>query len=310
MPNSFYQHQWDDATEAACRAIVRIAVLEDLDRLQDWTTVALVPAEAKAKATIIARESGTIAGLRAVEVLLDEMSAKVCCEAHREDGATVPKGEPLATLVGNARDILVCERPILNLLSRLSGVATLAARYVKAARDTSVTILDTRKTTPGWRRLEKYAVRCGGASNHRTGLYDAVMIKDNHLAFWNAEHSKQEKNLQEAIEVVRNFLKSDRTPKQSRAIPVEIEVDTLKQLAMVLPAKPDIVLLDNMGPEQLLKAVSMRDKNAPDVVLEASGGVNLDTVREIAETGVDRISVGALTHSAGCLDIALDWNAA
>jgi nicotinate-nucleotide pyrophosphorylase (carboxylating) len=224
----------------------------------------------------------------------------------------------VAQLAGSARDLLTCERPLLNLLGRLSGIATLTRQFVREIEGTAARIYDTRKTTPGWRRLEKYAVHCGGGRNHRLGLFDAVLIKDNHLAF--AESSKVD--LPAAIQRVRAFLQhpssgatdsgaTDSGATDSGATDaemlVEIEVDTLDQLRLVLPSQPDIVLLDNMAPSELRQAVSLRNELAPAVQLEASGGVQLASVRNIASTGVERISAGVLTHSARTLDIGLDW---
>jgi nicotinate-nucleotide pyrophosphorylase (carboxylating) len=204
-------------------------------------------------------------------------------------------GARLAVVRGRMRSILAGERTVLNFVQRLSGVATLTRRYVEEVAGLSVQVLDTRKTTPGWRLLEKYAVRCGGGHNHRMGLYDGILIKDNHLAAL-AGHSDP---ITEAVRLARH--------KHGTAIPLEIEVDTLDQLEIALQARPDIVLLDNLSPSQLREAVRRRDAVAPGVRLEASGGVRLETIRAIAETGVERISVGALTHSAPALDIALDY---
>jgi nicotinate-nucleotide pyrophosphorylase (carboxylating) len=205
----------------------------------------------------------------------------------------------------------------------MSGIATLTRQYVEAVRGTKARIYDTRKTTPGWRRLEKYAVRCGGGSNHRTGLFDAVLIKDNHLAFGDlalgdlalgdlalgAEASSANPvsyTPAEAVLRARRFLDEQGLAAQGCTI-VEVEVDTLEQLDEVLPAGPDIVLLDNMSPPMLVEAVARRNAAGSAADLEASGGVNFATVRQIAQTGVERISVGALTHSAVCLDVGLDW---
>jgi nicotinate-nucleotide pyrophosphorylase (carboxylating) len=192
---------------------------------------------------------------------------------------------------------------LLNLVGRLSGVATLTRRFVDAVQGTPARIYDTRKTTPGWRRLEKYAVKCGGGCTHRTGLFDAVLIKDNHLAWMQLRPG-------DAVRRAREFLRATlRDPAQAETMLLEVEVDTLEQLEDALPAGPDIVLLDNMSLEQLRAAVARRNAVDPGIELEASGGVNLRTVRGIAETGVERISVGALTHSAVSLDVALDWSA-
>ncbi len=197
---------------------------------------------------------------------------------------------------------------MLNLLGRLSGIATLTSQYVEAVAGTGAQIYDTRKTTPGWRRLEKYAVRCGGGHNHRTGLFDAVLIKDNHLALGSRSTGKDATRFTpaEAVRRARRFIERSGLPTANSTI-VEIEVDTLEQLVEVLPAAPDIVLLDNMTPQQLRQAVATRDKIDRSIQLEASGGVNLDSVAAIAASGVDRISVGALTHSAVSLDLGLDW---
>jgi nicotinate-nucleotide pyrophosphorylase (carboxylating) len=196
---------------------------------------------------------------------------------------------------------------MLNLLGRLSGIATLAREYIRRVEGTGARIYDTRKTTPGWRRLEKYAVRCGGGFNHRTGLFDGILIKDNHLAL------AADKNLTpaEAVRRAREFV-GQMTPENVPGVDasnliIEVEVDRLEQLDDVFAAGPDIVLLDNMPPEQLRAAVARRNAVAPNIELEASGGVTLETVRNIADCGVERISVGALTHSARALDLALDW---
>ena len=195
------------------------------------------------------------------------------------------------------RSLLAMERTALNFLQRLSGIATMTAQFVTRVAGTKAVILDTRKTTPGWRALEKYAVRCGGGTNHRAGLYDAVLIKDNHLA-WLAEGGDP---IGQAVKLAR-----EGAPKGTKFI--EVEVDTLEQFDRALEVGPDIILIDNLGPEKLAEAVRRRDERAPGILLEASGGVTLATVRALAETGVDRISVGALTHSAPALDIGLDFD--
>jgi nicotinate-nucleotide pyrophosphorylase (carboxylating) len=211
------------------------------------------------------------------------------------DGSRVLRGDRLAVASGSMRSILTSERTALNFLQRLSGVATQTRTFVDAVAGLPVAILDTRKTTPGWRLLEKYAVRMGGGQNHRIGLYDGILIKDNHLAALG--------DVRGAVAVAVNSAR-----KMVRAgLTVEVEVETLDQLDQALTCAPDIVLLDNMTLEQMRECVRRRNAVAPAVKLEASGGVNLATVRGIAETGVDRISVGALTHSAPALDIALDF---
>lgn len=303
MAREFRQIEWDQLVEEDCRALVRLAVREDLERQQDWTTLALAPADRQGAADIVAREPCVVAGMPALAVVLDEMQAQVEVALAVADGDVVPARTRLAHLRGNVRDLLTCERTLLNLLGRLMGVATLAQAYALEVRGTRARIYDTRKTTPGWRRLEKYAVRCGGASNHRTGLYDAILIKDNHLA----QSGSDSREAADAVRQVRQFLHDYQGSEQLADLPLEVEVDTLEQLAAVLPLEPDIVLLDNMTIDMLCEAVAMRDTQAPGVQLEASGGVRLETLREISKTGVDRISVGALTHSARSLDVGLDW---
>lgn len=299
----FRQIEWDQLVEDDCRALVRLAVREDLGREQDWTTVALVPANREGVAHVVAREPGVVAGMPALVTVLNEMQAQVDVALAVADGDVVPAKTKLATLQGNVRDLLTCERTLLNLVGRLMGIATLAQTYVKEVQGTSARVYDTRKTTPGWRRLEKYAVRCGGACNHRTGLYDAILIKDNHLA----QSGVGAEQAADAVRRARQFAKDYQGPEQLADLLIEVEVDTLEQLTAVLPAGPDLVLLDNMPLEMLRQAVEMRNAQAPQIELEASGGVRLETLREIASTGVDRISVGALTHSASSLDIGLDW---
>jgi nicotinate-nucleotide pyrophosphorylase (carboxylating) len=284
--------------------LVRLALAEDLNGQQDWTTVSLVPANRQGRADIVARDSGITAGMPAIEIVIAEAQTRLDVTTFVEDGQSFAAKTKLATLAGNVRDLLTVERTLLNLLGRLMGIATLTGRYVREVEGTKARVYDTRKTTPGWRRLEKYAVHCGGGQNHRSGLFDAVLIKDNHLAQRAGSTIGSPADAAAAVVEARQFLES-----QKLAMPIEVEVDSLEQLAAVLPVKPDIVLLDNMPPSALREAVALRDKIAPQVELEASGGVHLDTIREIASTGVDRISVGALTHSARVLDIGLDWEA-
>jgi nicotinate-nucleotide pyrophosphorylase (carboxylating) len=236
-------------------------------------------------------------------VIVAEMHAQIDVKHIANDGGQVAPGSILVQFSGSARDLLTCERPLLNLVSRLSGIATLTRQYVERVAGTQARIYDTRKTTPGWRRLEKYAVRCGGACNHRTGLFDAILIKDNHLAFAAEKHLSPAN----AVRRTRNFVEQLDAQYIAKEMLIEVEIDHLDQLQDVLRAAPDIVLLDNMKPDQLRAAVAQRNEIAPEIELEASGGVSLETVRAIAETGVDRISVGGLTHSSRSLDIGLDW---
>lgn len=303
MSQDFHQHDWNATLEDDLRQIVRLAVREDLDRQYDWTTVALVRSDTRGRAAIVAREAGTVVGLRAISVLIDEMHAAIEWELRARDGDENAAGAVVAELAGSARDMLTCERPLLNLLGRLSGIATFTRAYVRQIEGTPARIYDTRKTTPGWRRLEKYAVRCGGGHNHRTGLFDAILIKDNHLAL----AAEQGMPPADAVRAARDFLAQMRPEDVPGDMLVEIEVDRLEQLGDVLAAEPDIVLLDNMSPDDLRTAVRRRNQAAPQIALEASGGVSLETVREIAEAGVERISVGGLTHAARWLDLGLDW---
>lgn len=305
----FKQFEWDDVLERDCRTHVRLALEEDLGGQQDWTTVALVPPDRTGMARIAAREAGTAAGLVAIPLVIDETKANLDVRLLVADGEQFGPGATLAELRGNVRDLLTLERTLLNLLGRLMGIATLATRFVEQVAGTRARVYDTRKTIPGWRRLEKYAVRCGGATNHRMGLFDAVLIKDNHLAQRSGAAVGSPADAAAAVQEVRNFLGSPQGAALPVIIPIEVEVDSLEQLEAVLPAKPSMVLLDNMSPAQLRQAVEVRNRLAPQVELEASGGVRLDTIRQIAETGVERISAGAITHSARSLDISLDWQA-
>jgi nicotinate-nucleotide pyrophosphorylase (carboxylating) len=307
MPKDFQQLNWDTTLEDDLRQLVRLAVREDLGRQYDWTTVALVGPKRRGRGAVVAREAGIIAGLRALPEILDEMHADIQCQLLANDGDLAAAGDIVAELAGSARDMLTCERLLLNVLSRLSGIATLTREFIRRIEGTGARVYDTRKTTPGWRRLEKYAVRCGGGSNHRTGLFDAILIKDNHLALRAAEH----RSAAEAVHAVREFLSQLELESFPDVNPsgliIEVEVDRLDILNEVLAAEPDIVLLDNMSTDDLRTAVARRDAIAPGVALEASGGVTWDSIREIALTGIERISVGALTHSAKSLDIGLDW---
>lgn len=308
MTKEFQQTVWNKAVEDDCRDLVRLAVREDLGPEHDWTTVALIAADIQGTASIVARRSGVVAGLPAAATALREMDTTIHWDPQSCDGETVDAGTTVARLSGAVRDILTSERLVLNLLGRLSGIATLTRRYVDAVADCSTRIYDTRKTTPGWRRLEKYAVRCGGGCNHRSGLFDAVLIKDNHLAVGTAPGSAAPFSPAQAVVQTRRFLRNMPSATHGADMIIEIEVDTLDQLEDALGASPDIVLLDNMSPPTIRRAVHLRDRLAPQVALEASGAIRLETVHAVAETGVTRISVGALTHSATWLDFGLDAN--
>ncbi len=315
MRKQFHQYEWDEQLEADWRALLRLAADEDLGGMGDLTTRALVGEHTLARAAVVAREAGVIAGMPAAEVTLDFFDPRLEWQAEVEDGRPVAPGQTIASIEGPAAGLLTAERAMLNLLGRLSGIATLTRRYVEVVRDTKAEIYDTRKTTPGWRRLEKYAVRCGGGRNHRSGLYEAILIKDNHLAlgaepFWDgptARRSTARWTPAEAVVKARQFVEVHVPRALQAGLIVQIEVDTLGQLEAVLPARPDVVLLDNMDADQLRLAVALRDRIAPEVELEASGGIDLDSVRATAASGVEGISVGALTHSAAWLDLGLDW---
>jgi nicotinate-nucleotide pyrophosphorylase (carboxylating) len=281
-------------------SLISQALAEDLGQVGDITSPATIPSQARGAARLVARAPGVLAGLPAVERVVAEFELFEHWEPLMADGETLEVGSLIARVHGPMRSLLAMERTALNFLQRLSGIATLTARFVQAVAGTRAAIYDTRKTTPGWRALEKYAVRCGGGRNHRFGLFDAVLIKDNHLAWLQAlADSGGADPITLAIELAR--------AKTPAGTTVEIEVDSLEQLDRALASGPDIILVDNVGPELVTEAVRRRDSWAPRVQLEASGGVNLATVRALAETGVDRISIGALTHSAPALDLALDF---
>jgi nicotinate-nucleotide pyrophosphorylase (carboxylating) len=267
--------------------IVHAALVEDLGRAGDITAQACIDPDARLRAAFIARGRGVIAGLACARLALAALDPEAAFSAHVADGETVDAGAALATVEANARAVLAAERVALNLLCRLSGVATLTAAHVARVAGTRARIIDTRKTTPGLRILEKYAVRRGGGANHRFGLDDAILIKDNHVAACGGVGA--------ALRRVRD--------RAGHMVKIEVEVDSLDQLREALEHRPDVILLDNFSLDDLTAAVALA---AGRVVLEASGGVRLDTVRAIAQTGVDYISVGALTHSAPVFDIGLD----
>lgn len=306
MNRDFTQIVWNESVAQACRRLVQCARREDLGEGngRDLTSEALVDTGTTGRAAIVAREDCVVAGLPAAELALTEYGGDARFAARVQDGDHVAANTALAEIEGTARTLLAAERVMLNLLGRLCGVATLTRRYVDAIAGTNARIYDTRKTTPGWRLLEKYAVGCGGGRNHRTGLFDALLIKDNHLALGGTSRGSASFTPKVAVEKAREYLSSGGL--SDRAI-VEIEVDTLAQFAAVLSHQPDIILLDNMTPDQLRRAVTLRDDSQSDVHLEASGGITLDNVRQIAQSGVERISIGALTHAARGIDVGLDW---
>ena len=297
----FTQYHWQ--TFSDIEQLLALALLEDVQTVGDLTCLALVPETAQGAAAVVARTDGILSGVPLIPQILSAVDSSLVWKSVLEDTAELTRGVIVGTIRGPARGLLIAERPVLNFLGRLSGIATLTRRYVDAVQGTQARIYDTRKTTPGWRRLEKYAVVCGGGNNHRSGLYDAVLIKDNHLAL-----GRQESKYFSPAEAVIGARKFLRQRFISELPIIEIEVDTLEQLREVLPTEPDIVLLDNMSPLQMAEAVNLRNSLMPSVQLEASGGITLETLRSAAETGVERISVGALTHSAVSLDFGLDWN--
>jgi len=266
---------------------VRAALLEDLGRAGDVTSAACVPANATLNAAFAFRAEGVIAGLQCAKLAAELVDPTVIWNTHHDDGTLVPASTIVATVSGNARSILAAERVALNFLGRLSGIATLTRAYVDAANGTKARIVCTRKTTPGLRALEKHAVRLGGGSSHRYGLDDAILIKDNHIAAAGGVSA--------ALAAAQAYA--------GHLLSIEVEVDSLAQLEEALPFKPNVIMLDNFSLENLRAAVA---RVAGNVVLEASGGITLKTVRAVAETGVDVISVGALTHSAPNLDVGLD----
>ena len=267
--------------------IIRLALSEDLGRAGDLTTDATIPPDTTMAVNIVGRKDGVIAGLDAASLALRMIDTSVSLDIDTPDGAAVAPGQVVARLNGSARSILTAERTMLNFMGRLSGIATLTREFVSRIEGSDAKIVCTRKTTPGHRAVEKRAVRCGGGTSHRYGLDDAIMIKDNHIAACGS--------ITEALKRALDYAGHLRM--------VEIEVDTLDQLEEIIPLKPHAVLLDNMSCDNLREAVRMVDGT---FTTEASGGVNLDTVAEIASTGVDFISVGALTHSALNLDLGMD----
>jgi nicotinate-nucleotide pyrophosphorylase (carboxylating) len=269
-------------------SLVQSALHED-GALNDLTTIATVVSERRARAKLVARDSGVVCGVPLALEAFRIMDAKLAIRVDAEDGTCVERGAPVLYLSGHARGLLSAERVALNFMQHLSGIATLTSRYVAAIRGTKARILDTRKTLPGWRPLEKYAVCAGGGKNHRADLSTGILIKDNHLVALDG-------NIDLAVRRSREI---------APGMKVEVECETQEQVAAALAAGADIVMLDNMSPEQMRECVVMISGRA---TTEASGGINLSNVRAIAETGVDWISIGALTHSAPALNLALDFD--
>ena len=287
------------AERANAETLIPLALAEDLGEAGDLTGKFTIPAAAMGSARFVARSPGVLAGMPVLRLLAERFGLDLGLACFRKDGDRLEPGAMIAGVGGSMRPLLAMERTALNFLQRLGGVATLTARFVAEVAGTKAVILDTRKTTPGWRALEKYAVRCGGGTNHRIGLHDAVLIKDNHLAWLESGGDPIGRAVGEARRLAPPGTKF-----------IEVEVDTMGQLDRALEVGPDIILVDNLGPDLMAEAVRRRDARAPGVLLEASGGVSLETVGALARSGVDRISVGALTHSAPSLDIGLDFDRA
>lgn len=285
---------WTPREEHASQSLAQLALDEDLATVGDLTSQAIIPAALVGHAVFVARAAGVIAGLPILPIVFRATASEAQVTFHVNDGAPVRAGDRLAIVTGPMRGLLTGERTALNFLQRLSGVASRTRQFVDAVAGMRAKILDTRKTTPGWRVLEKYAVRCGGGHNHRMGLFDGILIKDNHLAALASGPG----TIAQAVAAARAF---------RGGVSIEVEIDGLHQLDEALACGPDVILLDNMSTGDMHQAVLRRDVVAPGLLLEASGGVTLERVAEIAATGVDRISVGALTHSAPALDIALDY---
>ena len=291
---SHVEETFGDSEQFAARNLIERAFAEDLATTGDLTCSALISNDQMATVQVASRKEGILAGAPIGRMVFATLDETVRWESFLRDGDRVFPGTVIARVSGPLSTLLIGERTMLNFMTHLSGIASLTSQFVEAVKGTRARILDTRKTLPGWRRLQKYAVRCGGGTNHRMGLYDGVLIKDNHLAAWT-----QSASIAEAVKTAR--------AKSPAGISVEVEVDTITQLHDALQGHPDIVLLDNMTLEMLREAVALRDQVAPKVLLEASGGVTLGTVAAIAQTGVERISVGGLTHSAQALDLGFDW---
>ena len=280
---------------ANAEALIAMAIAEDLGNGGDITSSATIPAGAVGSAAFRFRQPGVVAGLPILRLLAKRFVMAEVRDVGLSDGAAVEAGQIVATIAGSVPTILAMERISLNFLQRLSGIATLTARFVAQVEGTKAVILDTRKTLPGWRVLEKYAVRCGGGRNHRMGLHDAVLIKDNHLAALASEPDP----IGRAVAAARAAA--------PHAKFVEVEVDDLDQFDRALACDVDIILIDNLGPDALAEAVRRRDASRSLALLEASGGITLGTVAAVARSGVDRISVGAITHSAPAHDVGLDY---
>ena len=372
MAKDYQAITWCSAVEDDFRSLLDIAIREDVESIGDLTSLSLIPEKAVGRAAVVARGEGVIAGMPTVQIICEAISPDLRWAPLVDDAAHVIQKQKIGILSGPARAMMQAERLILNFVARLSGIATTTNQYVQLIADTKSKVYDTRKTTPGWRLLEKYATCCGGAQNHRAGLYDAILIKDNHLALaaGRAGLGALEYDPALAVRKVRQFLAEQdelgprppvhchgnliatckmrtsllaavaevtgsavlsqiiaKTPcheleiahKENQQVPrkpadnfpakdviVEVEVDTFQQFEEVLSADPDIIMLDNMSCDLMRRAVELRNQRKPEIELEASGGITLNTIHDVAMTGVERISVGALTHSFQIFDLGLD----
>ena len=304
MSTDYARVELDETLKDDLQALVRLAITEDLRDQVDWTTVSLIEDPLTGGCQIAPRKPGICAGNALIPWIVEEFDADLKVSIHQQDGSQLIPKQAIASIAGNVRDLLTTERTILNILCRLCGIATLTRSYVDAIAGTNARLYDTRKTTPGWRLIEKYAVRCGGGRNHRSGLHAGFLIKDNHLAL--AGGADGPISPCSAVETARRW-RGGTVDRMNAPEIVEIEVDSLDQFRDVLPSGPDIVLLDNFSLDQLSEAVAYRKDQESSVELEASGNVTIETIRKIAKTGVDRISSGALTHQAQSLDLGLDW---
>ncbi|CAG7649930.1 putative nicotinate-nucleotide pyrophosphorylase [carboxylating] [Paenibacillus solanacearum] len=280
-----------ELNRSVLEANLRLWLEEDIG-MGDVTTMTTIPLDGQSKGIIHMKDTGIVAGLVVAEAVFSLVDPQLRFEAKAADGDRVDYGTVIAEVSGSTRSILLGERLALNLLQRMSGIATRTRQFVDQLDGLPTRLVDTRKTTPGHRMLEKYAVRVGGGHNHRFGLYDAVMIKDNHI--------KGAGGIAKAIAAARAHI--------PHTMKIEVEVESFEQLEEALAAKPDIIMLDNMTPDRMRQAVQRMKQEAPHIIVEASGSVSLDTVRGMAETGVDVISVGRLTYSVQSLDISLDLN--
>jgi len=289
--------EFNSECESAARVLAGMSLQEDLRDVGDVTSLSTIPADLTATVNIVSRQHGVVCGLVVLPIVFSELSASVTARFYVHDGDPVTEQTLIASITGPVRALLTGERTVLNFMTLLSGIASRTAMFVAEVQHTKAVILDTRKTFPGYRLLQKYAVRCGGGTNHRMGLYDGILIKDNHIA------ARGDSTCAAAVKDSRRYARAHNlNPK------IEIEVDSLEQLHDALTEAPEIILLDNMSPATMKQAVAIRDISASrSTQLEASGSVTLQTVRAIAESGVDRISIGSLTHSSPALDIGFDW---